>query len=202
MPSAELLESSTRRYEAFSDVVIGFCLAQLSLTLRIPAHGAELISDPRWLLDFLWAFANVCGMWWFHHRLFTSFWRPKMWPILINFAWLATVILCMYATQLAIQLDDPISGQLYFGFFALAYFLLALQYYIGRKEAGDSELAQLRSHRGVMMMLLWGMTFVAAGFIYFLPRDVHFVTWIPFTVAAALSTAIARWFRRQELALT
>jgi hypothetical protein len=37
-------DRSAHRLEAFSDVVIGFSLAQLGLTLVIPAHAIEFVT--------------------------------------------------------------------------------------------------------------------------------------------------------------
>jgi uncharacterized membrane protein len=195
-------ESNIRRYEAFSDVVIGFSLAQLGASLRIPARAEDLFSDPGWILGFLWAFANICALWWFHHRLFATFWRPKTWPILVNFAWLATMTLTIYATQLTIHLGDILVYRMYFALTALAYWILALQYYLCRNEAGGGELQSLRALRGIVMLGLWGGAFFVVELLLWLPTSSFGMEiWVPIVLAMVASAMLGRRFRRQERAL-
>src|ERR1700674_3560753 len=124
-------ERTVRRFEAFSDIVIGFSLAQLGANLVVPGRGADLYSNPGWLVGFVWAFAMICAMWWFHHRIFASIFVPRTIPTLLNFVWLAVVVLCVYFTEVTVHLaDDPVTWRTYFGLFALAYGLLAAQYYV------------------------------------------------------------------------
>ena len=124
-------ERSVHRYEAFSDIVIGFSLAQLGASLVVPRQTIDLVHNPIWLLGFTWAFAMVCALWWFHHRFFASLFVPRPGPVLLNFLWLGVVILCVYSSQVWIHFPaDLIALRIYFISFALAYGVLALQYRI------------------------------------------------------------------------
>ncbi|HZT11708.1 MAG TPA: TMEM175 family protein, partial [Candidatus Baltobacteraceae bacterium] len=77
MDRDESEERSIHRFEAFSDIVIGFSLAQLGASLALPSRPIELFTNLIWLVAFLWAFAMVCSMWWFHHRFFTQLFVPR-----------------------------------------------------------------------------------------------------------------------------
>lgn len=135
------------RLEAFSDVVIGFSLAQLALSLTIPPNGAQgLLQKPEPLIAFVITFALVCGMWWAHHSLFTHYFVPKPPMVVLNFITLAGVSFAVYSVQLMLHNGPPkvpghprIPGHtsLDFGFYlwslALVYGLLAVQYAYGWK---------------------------------------------------------------------
>ena len=80
------------RLEAFSDIIIGFSLAQLALSLAIPKNGAEgLLQHSEPLIAFIITFALVCGMWWAHHKLFVHYFVPIPVMVVLNFITLAGV---------------------------------------------------------------------------------------------------------------
>jgi uncharacterized membrane protein len=94
------------RLEAFSDIVIGFSLAQLGLTLIIPHRAIDLfmhVSGARTLLGFAVTFALVCAVWWSHHRLFRHAFVPTPLNIFANFAALGGVIFLSYSMQVLIH---------------------------------------------------------------------------------------------------
>ena len=198
-------ERSIHRFEAFSDVVIGFSLAQLGVSLAIPNHPADLFTNPTWLAVFVWAFAMVCAMWWFHHRLFTQIFLPRTIPILLNFVWLAVVILCVYTAELSSKFPgDPIVWRMYFVLFALAYGILTLQYVICMRLRGDalSPEERIAATRAGTFMRLWTVPFVICSVIVFvfpfgyasgLAIDATFV------VTGVASGLIGRRFRRQKV---
>lgn len=84
-------ERTVHRLEAFSDIVIGFCLAELGATLTFDQKTMTL--DPVGVIAFFIAFAIICSLWFFHHRLFQGLFRPRTLPIVLNFLWLAVVVL-------------------------------------------------------------------------------------------------------------
>ena len=133
------------RLEAFSDIVIGFSLAQLALSLTIPKNGAAgLLENPAPLIAFVITFALVCGMWWAHHRLFVHYFVPIPPMVVLNFITLAGVSFAVYSVQLMLH-EGParvpgqpvISGHssIDFAFYlwslAVVYGLLAVQYFYG-----------------------------------------------------------------------
>lgn len=121
------------RLEAFSDVVIGFSLAQLALTLAIPKNAAlGLLHDPSPLVAFVITFTLVCGMWWAHHRLFAHYFVPIAPMIILNFVTLAGVSFSVYCVQLMFHRGHT---SLDFAFYewslAFVYTLLGVQYFYG-----------------------------------------------------------------------
>ena len=195
-------ERTVRRFEAFSDIVIGFSLAQLGVSLTIPAHGIDLYLNPEWLISFVWAFANICAMWWFHHRIFASIFVPRTIPTLLNFVWLAVVVLCVYFTEVTVHLaDDPVTWRTYFALFALAYGLLAAQYYVGVRLGGTSLPPEmlLTARRQRSFMTLWTGAFtVCTLFVLLLPwgPGIGPSLSITFTLATIASALMARYYRK------
>lgn len=121
------------RLEAFSDIIIGFSLAQLALSLAIPKNGAAgLLQNPAPLVAFGITFVLVCGMWWSHHRLFVHYFVPIPVMVGLNFVTLAGVSFAVYSVQLMLH---PGRTSVDFAFYesslAAVYVLLAVQYFYG-----------------------------------------------------------------------
>jgi uncharacterized membrane protein len=144
------------RLEAFSDIVIGFSLAQLGVSLTVPANGAALLSNPSWFFGFIFAFAVVCSMWFFHHRLFSTCFVPTFWPVLLNFVWLAILVLLVFVTQVNVRVNDLIVVSMYFGIYALAYAILGVQYVIALPVNRE------RARAGAAFMFLWVAPFAVS----------------------------------------
>ena len=89
------------RLEAFSDIVIGFSLAQLTYNLVLPLDILTLFTK-NWqsLVAFGLTFFVVSTMWWAHHRLFTHYFVPTPFNIFLNFASLGGVIFLIYSLEL------------------------------------------------------------------------------------------------------
>ena len=127
-------ERLIHRIESFSDIVIGFSLAQLGATLVVPPHPQSLVEHPGWLLAFLWTFSLVCLMWWNHNRIFRTSFRPTPVSMVLNFVLLATIVLIVYFAQVfarvTTQHDGLVAGRLYFGTLAITAIVTALLYYV------------------------------------------------------------------------
>lgn len=131
---SEREERLVHRIEAFSDIVIGFSLAQLGATLVIPAHAQDLIAQPGWIVLFFWTFALVCAMWWTHHRVFVAGFKPTPAALILNFVLLATIVLIVYFAQVFARISTPhdglVAGRLYFGALGVSALVTALLYYV------------------------------------------------------------------------
>ena len=119
------------RLEAFSDIVIGFGLAQLGLSLTIPAHVIDLFERTHGLSTigtFALTFLLVCSLWWLHHRLFRHLFVPSRWMIGANFAGLGGVLFFAYAMQviLHVGLHDRYAFPLYMGSYAYILLIFSL----------------------------------------------------------------------------
>jgi uncharacterized membrane protein len=196
-------ERTVHRLEAFSDIVIGFSLAQLGAALTIPKAGGVLFADPTWLLTFLLPFATICAMWFFHHRLFASIFVPRTVPMIINFAWLAVVVLCAFTTQLVVRMPGDIGvWRSYYGLFFIAYGMLALQYAICLRLGGArlSPQALLTARRQTAFMTLWTIPFLLCSvFVDVLPpTSWHIAISIVFVLAAVASGVMGRRYRKAQ----
>ena len=122
-------ERFVHRLEAFSDIVIGFSLAQLGATLVIPPHPQTLLANPGWLFGFLWTFALVCSMWWNHNRVFRVPFHPTAPVLIANFVLLASIVLLVYFAEVfarsATPPDAMLAARWYFGMLAVTYVMTA-----------------------------------------------------------------------------
>jgi len=88
------------RLEAFSDVVIGFSLAEVSFNLVVPRDALALfVPVPIPLIAFGVTFLLVSVMWWAHHRLFATYFVPTRLNIVLHFLSLAGVTFLVYSLQ-------------------------------------------------------------------------------------------------------
>ncbi len=182
-------ESAThlvRRLEAFSDIVIAFSLAQLSLGMVIPQKFPIFLENPLWFIAYAWTFALVCQMWVSHHKLFVRAFIPSRTAIFLNFVWLASVGLIIYLIQVWIHFSDELFAtrwifEAYFGLFAINIAILARLYYLGiRRQNGrfDAETLQFARRNGarlaiasavILAIVLVGPLVSARAFFWLLP---------------------------------
>ena len=151
----------TRRLEAFSDIVIGFSLAQLGASLTVPQNGAELIQHPGWFFGSVFAFSVVCSMWFFHHQLFSSYFVPTPAAVVMNFVWLGVVIFTVYITEVYVRLPtDETVLRMYFASYGLAYGLLGLQWVMASRYMKEPmPEVKFRMRRGYAYMFVWAVPF-------------------------------------------
>ena len=136
-------EHLVRRLEAFSDIVIGFSLAELSLSLTVPNRLSDLLQNSAiGMIAYAWTFTIICTLWFMHHRLFARAFVPGKLAIFLNFVWLGTVGLLTYLLQVYLHFAaDPVASRLiyeaYFGLYGLNLAITAWLYAIS-----------LRTHNG------------------------------------------------------
>ena len=197
-------ERTLHRLEAFSDIVIGFSLAQLGAaevftkTMAWNASGASA---------FFASFAIVCSLWYFHHRLFQNYFVPKALPIVLNFLWLAVVVLLVFVSvrSSASGFQSRNATLLYFGLYTLAYFILTLQTAIGmRLKPAREPGAAVKGMRQFAAMAFWSLVF-AVNFAL-----VKFMPWTPaignaigmtFGAGVAGSVGMTLYFRKRAVSL-
>lgn len=96
-------ERTTHRLEAFSDIVLGFCMAELGLSLVIPKDIAGLASSWANLNVFAVSFVLITFVWWWHHKFFLTYFRMHPATIVMNFVLLGSLVYCIYFQQVAIH---------------------------------------------------------------------------------------------------
>jgi hypothetical protein len=127
-------EAITRRIESFSDIVIGFSLAQTALNFVMPQHAIAFITQPLGIGAFIVTFTVVAQFWWRHSTIFRDYFTPNKPMVALNFIALAAVVLQVYALQLVLHFIQPgmsetdggVAARIYAGIFAITFGALAL----------------------------------------------------------------------------
>ncbi len=128
-------ERLVHRLEAFSDIVMGFVLAEMALTLVIP----KSIPTPAGLLENISSFAVTFGLvavlWYFHNRLFAIYFVPNALMVVLNFIMLGGLVVMGYVFSVAVRfIGTPGSSWLmgmWFECFGVVYGMLGIMYGIG-----------------------------------------------------------------------
>ncbi|HEV3154362.1 MAG TPA: TMEM175 family protein [Candidatus Baltobacteraceae bacterium] len=93
------------RLEAFSDIVIGFCLAQLGLNLFLPRSADDVISVWASTNMLISAFVAIALLWWLYHRVVSIYFVLNTPMVIINFGMLCGVVLSMYFFESVVHLS-------------------------------------------------------------------------------------------------
>jgi uncharacterized membrane protein len=155
------------RLESFSDVVIGFSLAQTALNLFMPPHPADFITRPVGIVGFTFTFAVIASFWWTHSAIFRYFFVINRPMVFFNFVSLALIVLQVFALQMWLhfgqnQADDIEAARIYFGVFAATQATLALLSAMGLRYRW-AELRPALQQAGVRRTIEVG--FRAAGML-------------------------------------
>lgn len=166
----------THRIESFSDLVIGFSLALLALTLVIPAHAVDLIANPWWLIIYIWTFFVVVAIWWNHQRVFARYFVPAKLMIGLNFVLLSLVGLIVFFVQVFGHAhgsaDKAVAFALYWIALGTEFAILGALFALGLRYRGpqlsDDERREGRMHawRGLG---LGAATYVGVAWLVFGP---------------------------------
>jgi uncharacterized membrane protein len=129
-------ERTVHRLEAFSDIVIGFCIAEMGLSLIIPKSAVQLPSIAIGAYGFSISFVLIAIVWWIHHRLFKSIFVLNTAMVIVNFAMLGALVLMVYFQQICVHLiatgdDIAVALQLWFGSYGVVYALLSIMLWAG-----------------------------------------------------------------------
>lgn len=198
---AALEERIVQRLEAFSDIVIGFSLAQLGASIVL---NKSMILDPTGLFTFFASFTIVCSLWFFHYRLFQNFFVAKGLPIVLNFLWLAVVVLLVFVSVHSSEsgFENRNLTLLYFELYAVAYGILVIQTVLGISQREDAAPALRRkAQENVTHMGFWMLVFVACIVeIRMLPWSGGIGTFIgrTFLVAGVGSALLSAYLRRSS----
>jgi uncharacterized membrane protein len=165
-----------QRVEIFSDIVLGFCLAELGLSLWLPTAGhavAEVLTKPWGLIAFVWTFGTICLLWVRNNHLFKHYFTPNSFSIALNFAQLGSAVLMVYMVQVfvrAIQLDGPGDVKngiaMYCGSFVLLQLLLGALFLYGVRTRWPLLDAPLRARGVTATMRLFVSAIAVAGIGY------------------------------------
>jgi uncharacterized membrane protein len=141
-------ERATHRLEAFSDIVIGFSLAQLGLSFVIPAHAIEFVTRPAGIFAFIVTFVVVGRFWWVNFLVFEHYFRPNRTMVALNFIALGSLLLQIFALQLYLHFaplqEGVVASRIYFALFSLSYGIQGVMLALGLRYRWGALSPQLR----------------------------------------------------------
>ena len=92
------------RLEAFSDVVFGFALTLLVISLEVPHSYAALMTDLQGLLPFAVCFALLVGVWRMHYVFSRRYGLEDPYSVFLNTVLLFLVLFCVYPLKFVFTL--------------------------------------------------------------------------------------------------
>ena len=99
------------RIEAFSDVVFGFSLTLLVVSLEVPHTFHELMADMRGFVPFAVCFALLAQVWWLHHNFFRRYGLDDSVTATLNFVLLFVILFYTYPLKFVfVGLFNQITG--------------------------------------------------------------------------------------------
>ena len=139
------------RIEAFSDVVFGFSLTLLVVSLEVPRTYSELIADMRGFVPFAVCFALLAQVWWLHHNFFRRYGLEDATTATLNFVLLFVVLFYTYPLKFVFSgLFDQITGH------TLVH------------EAGGKTLQWVQPEQAPRLMVIYGIGYAAVFLIFVL----------------------------------
>ena len=160
-------ERVIHRLESFSDIVIGFSLAQMGLSFTVPQRAIEIFAKPYGIIAFFITFIIVARVWWSHHKLFTHFFVPNRLTIVLNFTTLAVLLFAVYSVQVLVhtKFADTIAVLMYLCSFGTLFALLGTQYVYGwrrRRSELPADVADAGVRNGTVSIVM-GLAFIAGA---------------------------------------
>jgi len=124
------------RLEAFSDIVIGFSLAQTTINLVVTTSVEYFFAHPIGILAYLITFFFVARTWWMHSDVMRHYFEPNRLMIVMNFVALAALGLMVFSMQLWMHRSGDEAGQLlavkfWFICFAMTFGVVAVMRALG-----------------------------------------------------------------------
>jgi len=115
---------------------MGFCLAELGFNLATPKDPASFAASWPQLAAFAVPFVFVTALWWYHHKLFLTYFVLNPLTVVLNFTMLGCLALTIYFQQVAARFmiagDSPGSAILcWMAALAVVFGIITLQYVIG-----------------------------------------------------------------------
>ena len=184
------------RIEAFSDVIFGFALSLIVISLEVPKTYDALMETMRGILPFAFCFFIFVGLWLQHHEFFKRYALQDKTTIWLNIALLFVILFYVYPLKfMFVLMAREITGDrvmmpveqartlftIYgLGFAAVSWLLALMYWHAGRVEKLQlSEIEQLDTRESVydnfwsgaygIVSIVFAYTFIQlAGPIYFL----------------------------------
>ena len=183
------------RIEAFSDIVFGFALTLIVVSLEVPKSYDELMHEMRGFLGFAICFAVLMWIWHEHYTFFRRYAMTDVYTIVINMMLLFLVLYYVYPLKFIFSIVtraiEPGGGNgailftIYGLGFAGIFSLLLLLYLHAWHRREDLQLTEYEVHDTQTSMWLYA-AYVAVGILSTLiavvlpPRWLGFAGWTYF----------------------
>jgi uncharacterized membrane protein len=169
-------EKTLHRLEAFSDIVIGFCIAEMGLNLLIPQHANDYGGIRTSVIGFVISFFLISVVWWVHQRIFRTFFVLTPLTLFLNFTLLGSLVLMVYVQQILlhfigqkVRVDELL--RLWMASYGIVYVLLDGMLWIGLRERwktlSDADLRWGMERASILFIGSLMFFFAAAGVAQF-----------------------------------
>jgi uncharacterized membrane protein len=139
------------RIEAFSDVVFGFSLTLLVVSLEVPHTFDELMADMRGFVPFAVCFALLAQVWWLHHNFFRRYGLDDVTTAVLNFALLFVVLFYTYPLKFVfVGLFNQITG------------------HAGAVDATGKAVRWMEPDKAPILMAIYGLGYAAVFMLFVL----------------------------------
>lgn len=139
------------RIEAFSDVVFGFSLTLLVVSLEVPHTFHELLADMRGFVPFAVCFGLLAQVWWLHHTFFRRYGLDDTTTVVLNFVLLFVVLFYTYPLKFVfVGLFNQITGHTF------SY------------DAAGKPMPWIEPQQAPILMIIYGLGYAAVFLIFVL----------------------------------
>ncbi len=136
------------RIEAFSDVVFGFSLTLLVVSLEVPHTFTDLLADMRGFIPFAVCFAIFALVWWQHHNFFRRYGLDDGITATLNFVLLFVMLFYTYPLKF---LFTGMFGQM-----------------AGSTDAAGKTVHWIEPQQSSMLMIIYGLGYATVYLVFVL----------------------------------
>jgi uncharacterized membrane protein len=161
------------RVEAFSDVVFGFALTLIVVSLEVPTSYAELMNTMRGLPAFAICFAILTWVWHVHHTFFRRYALSDEITIALNTALLFIVLFYIYPMKFMFsyvtgEIQGTFDGRtlmlIYSGGFIGIFTLFLLMYVHAYRLRDELELNEVEVYDTITNLWMYG-SYIVLGLL-------------------------------------
>ncbi len=136
------------RIEAFSDVVFGFSLTLLVVSLEVPHTFTDLLADMRGFIPFAVCFAIFAMVWWQHHNFFRRYGLDDGITAALNFVLLFVMLFYTYPLKF---LFTGMFGQM-----------------AGTIDSSGKQVHWIEPQQGSTLMIVYGLGYATVYLVFVL----------------------------------
>jgi len=176
------------RIEAFSDIVFGFALTLIVISLEVPKSYEELMHEMRGFPGFAICFAVLMWIWYIHHTFFRRYGMSDIYTIVLNTILLFLVLSYVYPLKFVFgSMTGAIEGGrgnpkvllLIYGLgFVGIFVIFFLLYRHAHSRRAELELNELELHDTETAMWMYG-AYVLIGLVSISLSQFFSYRWAP-----------------------